>query len=213
MSTSPPRREEETFTTAEAAAILSMAESGAGMPVTKRAVDSIIQKRLFPPTAIRRRKGQRTLTALAVKLTAAEFELRRELPVVPLRKRVYERLAKGQGGRIQANQAVSVDVGRPILKAARAMTRYRRLMRHVEADPEIQRGEPVIRGTRVTARTIAEIAKQGTPTAEILRHYPTLNEEQVEAAKLYAEAHPRRGRPVLPNTGKIVLEAVASDPE
>jgi uncharacterized protein (DUF433 family) len=210
MGTRARRQEEETFTTAEAAAILSLAESGPAAPVTKRAVDSILQKRLFPAVVVRRRKGRRALTALAIRLTAAELELRRELPVVPLRRRIYEHLAKGKTGPIKATHAVSVDVMRPIRNVARAMKRYRQLMRHIEVNPEIQGGEPVIRGTRVTAHTIAEIARQGTPTEEILRHYPALNEEQVEAARLYAKAHPRRGRPVLPSKGKVVLEEAPS---
>jgi uncharacterized protein (DUF433 family) len=86
-------------------------------------------------------------------------------------------------------------------------------MRLIEANRKVQRGEPVIRGMRVTIHTIAEIARQGTPTEEIFRHYPTLDEQQVEAAVLYAKAHPRRGRPALPRNGRIVLEVAVSDPE
>jgi hypothetical protein len=36
---------------------------------------------------------------------------------------------------------------------------------------------------------------QGEPEAELLKHYPARTREKREAAKLYAEVHPRRGRP------------------
>jgi hypothetical protein len=38
----------------------------------------------------------------------------------------------------------------------------------------------------------------GTTEAEILEGYPSLNRQQVELAPLYAQAHPKRGRPAPP---------------
>lgn len=81
----------------------------------------------------------------------------------------------------------------------------------IETDPEVQHGEPVIRGTRITASTIAAIAEQGTPVEVILRHYPTLSEEQIEAARLHTRAHPRPARPSLPQRGEIVLALSADE--
>jgi uncharacterized protein (DUF433 family) len=53
-------------------------------------------------------------------------------------------------------------------------------------DPSVVGGEPVIRGTRVTLRTILASLAEGSTTAEILADFPTLCEEDVRAAIAFA---------------------------
>lgn len=65
----------------------------------------------------------------------------------------------------------------------------------VVSDPGIRGGEPVIRNTRVPVYLIADLLKQGAGLDEVLEDYPSLNAVKVRAALVYAEAHPRRGRP------------------
>lgn len=65
----------------------------------------------------------------------------------------------------------------------------------VHSDPEIRGGEPVIRGTRVPVYQLAEMLEQGAAHGELLEEYPSLTEEHLELARVYARAHPRRGRP------------------
>ncbi len=60
--------------------------------------------------------------------------------------------------------------------------------------PEIMRGEPCIKGTRVPAYWVAEIV-ESDGASEARRTYPQLTDKQVRAAYLYATANPRRGRP------------------
>lgn len=207
MAASARRRPEPTYTTAEAAVILTLAADRAGTRVSKRIVDGAIDKRLFPAAVVRGRGGRRTLTATGLRLVAAELALRRELPVVEARRRVHQQLvASGvRQGYVQASPAVVVDVAAPLARVEEALERYRRLMDEIEIDPDVQRGEPVLRGTRITAYTIAEIAERGTPEDEIFRHYPGLRAGQVEAARLFAKAHPRRGRPAPAPEGRVVL--------
>jgi len=61
--------------------------------------------------------------------------------------------------------------------------------------PEIMRGTPVYRGTRIPVELIAEMLSQGTKPEEILVGYPALDREKVELAPLHVQAFPRRGRP------------------
>ena len=49
-------------------------------------------------------------------------------------------------------------------------------------DPRIVGGEPVLKGTRVTLRTVLASLAEGADTAEILADFPTLSEEDVRAA-------------------------------
>lgn len=204
---------EQTFTTGEAAAILTLAGGFGAAGVSKRAMDSLVDKRLLPAKVVRRRTGRRALTPLGVALAGAELALRRDLPVTSLRKRVYQKIAAGEAapGSVAAADAVTIDIGGPVARVEAALDEYERLMAEIEVDPEIQHGEPVLRGTRVTVYTIAALVEAETPTEEILRHYPSLSAHQVEAARVYAQAHPRRGRPALPGEGQVVLQIAFDD--
>lgn len=68
----------------------------------------------------------------------------------------------------------------------------------IETNPDIRGGEPVIRGTRITARGVAGRLDGGDTVAMLTEEYPTTPAEAFLTAYTYARAHPRRGRPVKP---------------
>jgi len=53
-------------------------------------------------------------------------------------------------------------------------------------DPEILSGKPVIKGTRIPVYLILELLGSGMTEKEVLDEYPTLKEEDIKAALLYA---------------------------
>jgi uncharacterized protein (DUF433 family) len=53
-------------------------------------------------------------------------------------------------------------------------------------DPQICGGQPVIKGTRVTLRTILASLAEGARIDEILEDFPTLSEEDVRAMIAFA---------------------------
>ena len=63
-------------------------------------------------------------------------------------------------------------------------------------DPHIVGGEPVLRGTRVTLRTVLASLAEGATTAEILTDFPTLSEEDVRAAIAFAAASAQEDLPL-----------------
>jgi uncharacterized protein (DUF433 family) len=65
----------------------------------------------------------------------------------------------------------------------------------IVSDPEIMRGTPVYRGTRIPVEPIADMLSQGAKPQEILDGYPALDPEKIELAPLYVQAFPQRGRP------------------
>ncbi len=65
----------------------------------------------------------------------------------------------------------------------------------VVSNPEIMRGTPVYKGTRIPVGLVADLLSQGATSKEILEGHPTLSEEKIAMAPLYMRAHPRRGRP------------------
>ena len=74
--------------------------------------------------------------------------------------------------------------------------RLKRAQELVTSNPEVMRGTPVYRGTRIPVDLVADMLAQGATVEEILEGYPALDREKVELAPLYMKAFPRRDRPV-----------------
>ncbi|HEY6348598.1 MAG TPA: DUF433 domain-containing protein [Candidatus Angelobacter sp.] len=66
----------------------------------------------------------------------------------------------------------------------------------IHRDPQICGGEPVFRGTRVTLRTILASLAEGDTTEEILKDFPTLKPEDIQAAIAFAAASAEEDLPV-----------------
>lgn len=75
----------------------------------------------------------------------------------------------------------------------------RAIGRHVEERSDILNGEPVVKGTRIAVRHIADLVRQGATSEEIEEDYD-LSAEQVEAALIYDRTRPKRGRPLARRT-------------
>jgi uncharacterized protein (DUF433 family) len=63
-------------------------------------------------------------------------------------------------------------------------------------DPGVVGGEPVIKGTRVTLRTLLASLAEGGTAAEILSDFPTLCEEDVRAAIAFAATSAQEDLPL-----------------
>ena len=63
-------------------------------------------------------------------------------------------------------------------------------------DAQICGGEPVLRGTRVTLRTVVASLAAGDSVEEILADFPALNAEHVRAAIAFAAASAEEDLPV-----------------
>ena len=69
---------------------------------------------------------------------------------------------------------------------------------YIERDPTICGGEPVIKGTRVTLRTVLASLAEGASIAEILGDFPTLSERDVRAVIAFAAASAEEDLPIQP---------------
>ena len=72
------------------------------------------------------------------------------------------------------------------------MNYQNRIMR----DPSICGGEAVIKGTRVTLRTILASLAEGDRVEDLLREFPTLSEDDVQAVIAFAAASAEEDLPV-----------------
>ena len=67
---------------------------------------------------------------------------------------------------------------------------------HFVRDPRICGGETVVKGTRVTLRTILASLAEGATVEEILEDFPTLSEKDVRAAIAFAAASAEEDLPI-----------------
>ena len=90
---------------------------------------------------------------------------------------------------------LSLDLKRVLEEVRSRLTRLERARKIVVEDAETRDGEPCIRGTRIGVYEVASMLEQSTSEEEILEGYPSLKREQLELAKIFARAYPRKGRP------------------
>jgi uncharacterized protein (DUF433 family) len=98
----------------------------------------------------------------------------------------------------------------PFLKAtAERLGRLAAARAGVTCSPEVLGGTPVIAGTRIPVHDLAASLAAGHSREAILAAYPSLTDEQIDLALLYADANPMRGRPratSLPHGAIVVSE-------
>jgi len=59
-------------------------------------------------------------------------------------------------------------------------------LKRITVDDRIRNGKPVIPGKRITAQTVLEFLMAGTPEDEVLKQYPMLEREDLEACRQFA---------------------------
>lgn len=105
----------------------------------------------------------------------------------------------GKGPEFQLSDVVVIRLDPAFRDAFKQLSSYREgRERFIELNPEIRRGEPVISGTRLPVRAVAERVKGGETIDDLIEDYPKTPRRAFEAALIYAQTHPRRGRPARP---------------
>lgn len=66
---------------------------------------------------------------------------------------------------------------------------------HLEAREDILGGEPLIKGTRITCRSVLGRVDDGDTLDDLCEEYENIPRAAFEAAITYARTHPPRGRP------------------
>lgn len=62
------------------------------------------------------------------------------------------------------------------------------LLDRIELNPSVCNGKPVIKGTRIPVSVIIDNIAEGESWAKLLKEYPELNREDIQAALNYASA-------------------------
>src|SRR5437016_6701797 len=177
------------YTPAQAAAIT-------GLPLA--AVHKAIDTRLIRPRSTRSGATiRRLLTKEQLIYLQLEAEGLRLLPVGTRREiaESIQRSPKAEKLQVANGAALLIEIGTARRAVEGQLKQLARIEEMVVSDPEIMRGTPVFRGTRIPVDLVADMLAQGAKVEEILEGYPTLSKEKIAIAPLYMRAFPRRGRP------------------
>jgi len=177
------------FSPTEAAAVT-------GLPI--KAVNKAIEHKLVPTTLKRHGKISRRYLS-NVGLVCLQLDAR-GMRVLPLRMRrhIFRQVVRApREAVIRQSEAVFIDVKAARQTLAAGLFSLRRAKQMIVRDPEIFGGLPVMKGTRVPVYLIADMLDDGAPVREILDGYPSLTDDAIRLAQLYAKAFPKRGRPRL----------------
>lgn len=123
---------------------------------------------------------------------------------LPLPKEIKQRLGSwvrsGANSRtFEVSPALAIFLSADVEQLTEEAQRYADARdRWIEISSEVKGGEPVLRGTRITVHGVAQRIKDGDSVETLLEDYPDLPAEAFETARVYARAHPRRGRPTAP---------------
>ncbi|MDQ0562304.1 uncharacterized protein (DUF433 family) [Rhizobium mesoamericanum] len=95
------------------------------------------------------------------------------------------------------------DIGQHLVFVERKLKELDKLTAQIDRSGK----EPLIRGTQIEAHRIAALLDAGATVEDVMRDYPSLKEHQIVAARVYAEAHPKAGRPYPMQTAKAAMRA------
>jgi uncharacterized protein (DUF433 family) len=163
--------------------------------VSLNAVNKALEQRV----AKARRSRGRTLLAAD---EAAGLALLSELPIslsIKLKREVRNWIVKrnpAKAEEFELSRALRIAMTENAADVAKRAFDYVRLReQYVETDPGRMGGTPVIRGTRVPVRTLAQLVEGGESPKALKEDYPHIPEEAYDVAVLWAKGNPRRGRP------------------
>jgi uncharacterized protein (DUF433 family) len=178
--------------------------------VSVNAVNKAIEQRV----AKARRQRGRTLLAAD---EAAALALLSELPVglsIKLKREVRNWIVKrspASAEEFELSYALRVAMTENAADVARRAFDYVRLRdQYVEIDQGKMGGTPVIRGTRVPVRTLAQLVQGGESPKALKEDYPHIPEEAYDVAVLWAKGNPRRGRPTGQQRSRSAGRATAA---
>jgi uncharacterized protein (DUF433 family) len=177
--------------------------------VSVNAVNKALEQRV----AKARRQRGRTLLAAD---EAAALALLSELPVtlsIKLKRQVRDWIVKrspAEAEEFELSRALRIAMTENAADAGKRAFDYVRMReKYIEAEPGKMGGTPMIRGTRVPVRTLAQLVEGGESWAALKEDYPHIPEEAYGVAVLWARGNPRRGRPAGESGARSVRAAPA----
>jgi uncharacterized protein (DUF433 family) len=187
----------------DAARLYTPAEAGAVSGLKLKAVHNAIDKHIVEPVAKApcvkvdnvKRVGPRYLTGEDLVRLRVWRGVGDTLSA-ERRHRLFQAIAATPKAKtVKAGELLIVDVGEARKQVDRSVRDLEAAEAVVVKDKATLGGEPVFKGTRIPVYGIAAMLEAGATADELLSGYPKLTERLIELARIWAAAHPRRGRP------------------
>lgn len=165
------------------------------------ALDKAIEQKIV---TVHRRRERSWLASEDVGVIALLQKLALPLPMTVKRKirrwvRETEPYRTENSSELQISDALVVRWSPEVSETVHAAESYARLREQwIETDLDIKGGEPVIRGTRIGVRAVAQRIEHGDTIQTLIEDYPHIPAGAFQTAYTYAKSHPRRGRPTRP---------------
>jgi uncharacterized protein (DUF433 family) len=120
-------------------------------------------------------------------------------PAVEDRKKIYELIAKAfaassKPANVEVSPVLELKLSKVAKEVADTFDRFQAWKKKIVVNPKILGGEPVFPDSRLSVRHIGALV-MNDGLEEIREDYPYLKEQDIEFAKLYTQAYPKRGRP------------------
>lgn len=115
------------------------------------------------------------------------------------RRKIYALIAKqfsgsGKPSNIEVSPVLELKLAKVTKEVADTLDRFEAWKKKIVINPKILGGEPVFPKSRLSVRHIGALL-MNDGLEEIREDYPYLSEQDIEFAKLYTLAYPKRGRP------------------
>lgn len=172
--------------------------------VPKHVIEKAIEERVLrvQTRAVRGapRRARRLLPSYAVAYATIVSKLEMKMGLQQ-KKRLVTWLSQTKPGQIRKARfelapALELNVGHLVGDAMERAEHYRATRDvFIVIDKAIMGGTPVLRGTRMTVYSVLGRLDHGDSIADIMDENPDLAPEAIEAAIIYARAHPLMGRP------------------
>lgn len=173
---------------------LTIPEAAYVAQMSERAINHEIDAKVMRARSSGRGRG-RALSGADVVYLKAVRELRDRI-APSLRRQIRDAIATAVARAEPTARVATLEV--PVASIEKELSpsfeALARLRQEIEIRPEVLAGEPVIRGTRIAARLVADLLRQGVAPAEIAEEYE-LAPAQIDAAALFDRVTPKRGRP------------------
>jgi len=179
------------------------AEAGAVSGLKLKAVHNAIDKHIVEPVAKVRGASVGKIKQVGPRfLTGEDLLLLRvwrgvgDTLSAERRQRLFVAIAaKPAAKTVKADELLIVDVAEARKQVDRGVRDLEAAEAIVIKDRATLGGEPVFRGTRIPVYGIAAMLDAGATAEDLLAGYPKLTERMLDLARIWAAAHPRRGRP------------------
>jgi len=182
------------YTPAEAGVVSGLKLKAVHNAIDKHIVEPVAEARAAPVGRVRR-LGSRFLTGEDLVRLRVWRGVGDTLSAERRQSLFVAIAAKPSAKTVKADELLIVDVGEARKQVDRGLRDLEAAEAMVISDKGTLGGEPVFKGTRIPAYGIAAMLAAGATADELLSGYPKLTARMLELARIWAAAHPRRGRP------------------